>query len=92
MRCVITDQAINSSIRYRLPGDDKLSNQLTNINIYDIKGKRVRNLVNRFQRPGEHSVTWDGKNDAGTPLASGIYLVSLGYGSNNLIHKLVLIK
>ena len=42
--------------------------------IYDILGRKVAELVNGLCQAGFHSVTWDGTNSAGTPVATGMYL------------------
>jgi hypothetical protein len=45
------------------------------IAVYDLLGHPVAELVDAFQTPGEQRVRWDGADDAGVPLASGLYLV-----------------
>ena len=42
--------------------------------VYDMRGRVVRTLVDGPRCEGEHSVTWDGRNSAGTPVASGMYI------------------
>jgi hypothetical protein len=41
--------------------------------IYDVNGRLVRTLVDRGMEAGLHSLTWDGRNDSGKPVGSGIY-------------------
>ncbi len=43
------------------------------LTIYDLAGKLVRTLFNESRAPGRYSVTWDGRNDRGLRLASGMY-------------------
>jgi len=43
------------------------------IHIYDDQGLEVRRLYAGWQDAGEHSIGWDGKNDAGDPVGDGIY-------------------
>lgn len=45
--------------------------------IYNALGQRVRTLVHQFQEPGAYTAHWDGCNDAGAPLASGLYVYRL---------------
>jgi len=45
--------------------------------IYNILGQKVRTLVNEHQRPGVKTVSWDGKDEKGKGLSSGIYLYKL---------------
>jgi hypothetical protein len=46
--------------------------------VYDILGQRVRTLVDEIKYAGEFSIRWDGTNDAGKHVASGVYLCRLG--------------
>jgi alkaline phosphatase D len=45
--------------------------------IYDLLGRRVRQLQNEKQNAGNHLLLWDGKNDYGAALSNGIYLLSM---------------
>lgn len=43
--------------------------------VFDQQGRRVRTLLAGQQPAGEHAVTWDGRDDGGRAVASGIYFV-----------------
>jgi hypothetical protein len=62
------------------------------LNIYDILGRRVRTLVSEHLPSGYRSVLWDGKNDSGKDVASGIYFYQLKVGDYAATKKLVLLK
>lgn len=62
------------------------------VDICDVLGRRVRSLVNRDEGPGEYRVTWDGKNDRGEPVASGVYFCGLTKGTRTLTRKAVLLR
>ena len=62
------------------------------ISVHDVSGRRVRTLVNRTLRAGEHAEGWDGRDDRGTPVATGVYLYRLTAGSQTLTRKAVLLK
>jgi len=47
------------------------------LEVFDVRGARVRTLVNGTQPGGRHEVTWDGRNDAGMRLAAGTYFFRL---------------
>ena len=47
------------------------------LKIYDILGREVRELVNSLQKPGNYKIIWDGKNNRGKEVASGIYFYRL---------------
>jgi hypothetical protein len=50
------------------------------LKIYNILGKEVRELVNKQQSGGTYTVYWDGKNNSGKEVASGIYFYQLTVG------------
>jgi alpha-glucosidase len=62
-------------ITYTLPGGVK-----TLLAVYDPAGRRVRALVNGAEPAGTHRVSWDGTDDAGTPVAAGVYFCRLSAG------------
>ncbi len=45
------------------------------VSIYDVTGRKVRNLADRVFPAGEHSIQWDGSDDAGSKVARGVYFV-----------------
>jgi hypothetical protein len=71
-----------SVIQYRTTDDG-----IVKLTIYDISGREISSLVNKFQQRGSYSVTFDG-----TALASGVYYCRLITGSSIDIRKLMLIK
>ncbi len=62
------------------------------ISVYNLKGQKVRTLLNANKASGTHQLTWDGKDDRGTDLAAGIYLIRLRTGSQTKTVKAVLAK
>jgi len=48
------------------------------IRIFDVRGRRVIDLVNEEYPAGEHAVTWTGRDNTGQRVASGVYLVQFG--------------
>lgn len=65
---------------------------LVNLTLYDILGRKVRTLVSGHLEPGYKSVFWDGKNDSGRDVASGVYLYRIAVGGFTQTKKLVLLK
>jgi flagellar hook assembly protein FlgD len=45
------------------------------VNIYDVAGRKVRGLADRVFPAGEHTLQWDGTDDAGGKVARGVYFV-----------------
>lgn len=60
--------------------------------IYDITGKLVSTLIDGRMKAGNHLVIWDGKNNRGENVASGIYLYKLSSKDRSLMQKMVLTK
>ncbi len=64
-----------------------------NLTIFDINGKEVRHLINnQGSTKRRHEVIWDGKNNAGKEVASGLYLYSLETESFSKTKKLLYLK
>lgn len=63
-----------------------------NIEIYDILGQQVRTLIDQHQTVGYYSIRWDGTNEQGQALASGIYIVRIKSSRFIKSRKLVLVK
>jgi hypothetical protein len=59
-------------IKYALPADSNVE-----LKIYDLMGREVRTMVNGYNGIGYKEIMWDGKNEAGTQVSSGIYLYRL---------------
>jgi flagellar hook assembly protein FlgD len=57
-----------TSIRYRLNKDADIS-----LTIYNVSGQKIRTLTRERKTAGEFMVSWDGTDDAGQPVNSGVY-------------------
>jgi len=62
------------------------------ISIFNLSGERVRTLLDQKQKPGHHIILWDGRDEEGKDLPSGIYLCHLRLGKLTSTGKLVLIR
>jgi hypothetical protein len=60
--------------------------------ITDVHGARVRTVLDENRPAGAHTVRWNGRNDAGNAVASGIYFVRMQAGAYSSVRKLVLLK
>ncbi len=58
-----------TTIKYALPAESNVE-----LKIYDLMGKEMRTMVNGYNGIGYKEIMWDGKNEAGTEVSSGIYL------------------
>ena len=77
----------STTVRYSLAAQSEVS-----LVIYDVLGRRIRSLVNATQQAGFREVVWDGRNDSGVQVASGIYLYRLEAGDLVATRKLMLMK
>lgn len=62
------------------------------LDIYNLKGQLVKSLVRADKVAGEHSVVWNGTDESGNPVASGIYFTRLSSGGVILARKMILAK
>lgn len=57
--------------------------------IYDISGRKVRTLVNGAKNGGLHRLIWDGKNNKGLAISSGIYFYKITVRTDNLQDRIL---
>jgi hypothetical protein len=62
------------------------------LRIYDLAGREVRTLVDAEQESGIYRITWDGKNQRGEDLSSGIYFYQIKIGDLTATRKMVLLR
>lgn len=53
------------------------STSCVDIKVFDLRGRPVRTLLSGQQNPGHHSVTWNGRDDAGERQSSGVYVIRI---------------
>ena len=64
----------------------------TELSIYNIKGQKVKILLNEHLSKGNHSINWDGKDSNNKPVTSGIYFYKLSSGKSSAMKKMLLLK
>jgi predicted outer membrane repeat protein len=74
-------------ILFHLPGDSHVR-----LSVYDVKGRLIRGLIDDIESFGTHSVIWDGRDDHGTPVASGIYFLRMDSESEAATAKAVIVR
>ncbi|MBN2354968.1 PKD domain-containing protein [candidate division KSB1 bacterium] len=62
------------------------------IMVYNISGKRVRRLEEAFQPPGRYTIVWNGADDQGRPVASGVYILRVRAGAFAAQKKVLLMR
>jgi hypothetical protein len=76
-----------TTIRFDVPEESHIR-----LDVYNVLGQRVQTLVNGNMQPGFHVIRWNGTNDTGTPLASGMYFYIIHSSKFTAVKKLVLMK
>jgi hypothetical protein len=64
----------------------------TRLAVFDVSGRRVTLVLDRRMEPGRHSVVWDGRDDTGQTLASGVYFARLASSAGEAVRKIVLLR
>lgn len=77
----------NTTIRYLLANTEKVS-----LKIYDISGKLIKTLIEGYKGPGEHSITWYGRDNKGNQVPSGVYFARFSVGDFAESKKMIFIK
>jgi len=76
-----------TTIRYDLPEDGPVS-----IIIYDLMGREIKTLVKQVSAPGRYSVNWNGRNQFGKQIASGMYFYRMETPEFQSVKKLIFLK
>ena len=76
-----------TKIHYNLPDAVKVK-----IDIYDIRGRKVKSLLNQFQEPGFKSIQWSASNDLGEKVSSGMYFYRIETQDFKQTKKMILLK
>ena len=76
-----------TTIRYDLPENGPVS-----IIIYDLMGREIKTLVKQVSAPGRYSVNWNGRNQFGKQIASGMYFYRMETPEFQSVKKLIFLK
>jgi hypothetical protein len=79
-----------TTIEYSIPGGSKTVP--VKLEVYDLLGRRIRVLVDKEQNDGFYSVAWDGRNDLGETVASGVYIYVIRAGDFFDSKRMVIVK
>lgn len=78
---------LTTTITYRLG-----SAATVQLVVYDLMGRVVRHLVDEPQNAGDYSVMWNGKDDSGIEVSSGVFLYALRVDGDTQVRKTILLK
>ena len=76
-----------TSIEFTMPRRGHFS-----LKVYNVRGELVRTLVDEMREQGTDRVTWDGTNDAGRQVSSGVYFYEARTGDKVKVQKMALVK
>jgi hypothetical protein len=76
-----------TTISYLIP-----EGKLVRLEIFNVSGQKVRELVNSFEPAGRHSITWNGLDQYGKVVSSGVYHYRLSAGSYVKTKKMILLR
>jgi hypothetical protein len=76
-----------TKIAYEMPHEADVA-----IRIYDVSGRLVRTLIDQVMEPGRHEAVWNGRNETGEPVGSGVYFCTMDADEFHGSHKMTLLK
>ena len=76
-----------TSIRF-----DLAQESVVRLEVFDVVGQQVRTLVTEQRSAGTHRVVWDGRDERGVPVSSGIYVYRLQAGTFEQVRRMLLLK
>ncbi|MCP4726438.1 MAG: T9SS type A sorting domain-containing protein, partial [bacterium] len=77
----------STNIDFTIPSPSYVS-----LKIYNTRGQLVKSLISKQLPSGDHSVIWNGTNEAGTRVGTGIYFCTFKTGSFSSSKRMVLLK
>lgn len=76
-----------TEIRFDLPEEG-----MVELAIYNLMGQKIRTLTSNHMIPGYHAIVWDGTNDIGSQVATGMYFYSLSSRTFHSTKKMLYLK
>ncbi|MFQ5864037.1 MAG: FlgD immunoglobulin-like domain containing protein [bacterium] len=76
-----------TTIQYQLPEDNRVT-----LKIYNLLGEEVRTLVDQQQPAGSHTAVWDGRDNHGRMVGTGLYLYRLQAGDKIVSNKMLFLQ
>ncbi|MEL1236735.1 MAG: FlgD immunoglobulin-like domain containing protein, partial [Candidatus Neomarinimicrobiota bacterium] len=76
-----------TTIQYELPNHSDVK-----VTLFDITGRAIKEIDFGEMVPGRYAYVWDGTNEVGNLVSTGIYFFQINAGSNTDIKKMLLLK
>ncbi|MDZ7722057.1 MAG: T9SS type A sorting domain-containing protein [candidate division KSB1 bacterium] len=77
----------STTIRYELA-----NSEMVHLQVYDLNGRLVQSITEGMQPPGQYQSQWNGVNESGQSVSSGVYLLILRAGSQTFQQKMTLLR
>ena len=77
----------STAIEFSLPESGFIT-----LSVYNISGQKIRLLASDYLTAGKHSLIWDGRDNSGNMVSSGLYIMYLKMGEVTSVHKMMLYK
>ena len=68
------------------------SSKHISLKIYNMQGQEVKNFVNEIQQAGNHSITWDGLDNLGNKVTSGLYFYTINGDGFSITKKMIMVQ
>ncbi|MCE5272236.1 T9SS type A sorting domain-containing protein, partial [bacterium] len=79
----------STSIKFEVPEG---ATEHVSLSVFDVRGRKVATLIDGQVDPGIHVVFWEGTDQAGRKLPSGVYFYRLNAGNFERVRKMVMLK
>jgi len=80
----------STTIAFRL--DDRQEPVPVLLAVYDLRGRLVKTLMDKELAGGAYSLVWDGSDEVGRKMSSGVYFLRLRAGAGSMVRKMILLK
>jgi hypothetical protein len=77
----------STTLKFNLPKEEKVT-----IKVFNVLGKEIKTILNEIRNSGETQIAWDGTDNKGNQVASGVYIINMQAGLFNQNKKAVLLK
>jgi hypothetical protein len=82
-----SERGNSTTISFTIPSDGNV-----NIAVYNIKGQKIKSLINQEYSKGNHRIIWNGKDDNNKIISSGVYFYRLKSGKYTSTKKILILK
>ena len=82
----------STTISFQFSNEQNQQNEQTKLEIYNVKGQKVKTLMNERLEAGKHTVVWNGRDSNDKQVSSGIYFYKLKAGDFQKVRKMLLMK